>query len=462
MSAPLILLYFHLLAALGTYRVVRRSPSYAPMLLICAAPFDVNIAFGPTIITLAKTVLIVSLLTLIAYHRHRLRITTLRERALLGIAGALVLATAATFLTAAHPGATLRETAKAVEYALIIWVVFATAEDTMLLPALAGTSTVVAVLALSQAFGGAPSVLVIAGVKLQRVAGPLEGPNQLAAYLGLCIPWLIAIEARRPRPTPWHDMLPSILALLGAVQLLTLSRGGIGSTLIAAGIATRMRPSRGLTATLLGGGVAACALTVGFALVAPEPSTHRVPTHQTFAQRLAPSNLVRCGILLITARGKTLDTSGASGGVGHRAQLWRAAIALWRRSPWLGIGAGNYELELPLVGLRGVRTHANSLPLQALAEGGILLFAVTITSMLVPIALLAPGRRPRHQAIIGAYAAGIGLAMHQIVDTLVFYPKVGVLWWIIAAYGIAMNSTQVIRPKDPMQQFLPRSLKRDI
>jgi O-antigen ligase len=129
----------------------------------------------------------------------------------------------------------------------------------------------------------------------------------------------------------------------------------------------------------------------------------------------------------------------APGAVGRRSQLWGAAWALWKTHPWLGIGAGNFELELKVAGVTGVRTHANSLYLQALAEGGVPLFAATLLTVYASLRTFARGPL-REPLVLGALAASIGLALHQIVDLLVFYPKVGEFWWIVLALGAARRS----------------------
>jgi O-antigen ligase len=116
---------------------------------------------------------------------------------------------------------------------------------------------------------------------------------------------------------------------------------------------------------------------------------------------------------------------------------------MFRAHPLFGVGAGNFELDLPDYGVYGVRTHANSWYLQSLAEGGIVLFAATLGMVAASIGAFV--RRPLRQSlraqtpwVVAALAASIALALHQIVDDFVFYPKVGAPWFMLL--GIAAAS----------------------
>ena len=128
--------------------------------------------------------------------------------------------------------------------------------------------------------------------------------------------------------------------------------------------------------------------------------------------------------------------SAYAGGVGNRSELWAAAIRMWLRHPVLGVGAGNFELELPFYGVLGVRTHANSWYLQSLAEGGTLLFAATLAILAAVVAAFARTVR-RSPWILGALAATLALSLHQTVDYLVFFPKIGGTWWVLLGIAAA-------------------------
>ncbi|MGB7016060.1 MAG: O-antigen ligase family protein, partial [Candidatus Cybelea sp.] len=138
----------------------------------------------------------------------------------------------------------------------------------------------------------------------------------------------------------------------------------------------------------------------------------------------------------------SLAPSAYAGGVGNRDELWRAAWRTFLAHPLLGAGAGNFELELPKFGVYGVRTHANSWYLQSLAEGGVVLFGATLA--LIGASIGAFLRRPfvaslRAQPpwVLAAVAASIALALHQIVDDFVFYPKVGAPWFLLLGIAAA-------------------------
>ena len=132
-----------------------------------------------------------------------------------------------------------------------------------------------------------------------------------------------------------------------------------------------------------------------------------------------------------------------NGGLGTRADLWRAAFAMFRAHPLTGVGAGNYELLLGQYGLLGVRTHANSWYFQGMAEGGVVMLLAIAFVVVVTILTFA---RSRNGFALAAFAASVGLCLHQIVDDLVFYPKVGAMWWLLL--GVAAASMAATTPKD--------------
>ena len=242
---------------------------------------------------------------------------------------------------------------------------------------------------------------------MPRIAGVLEGPNQLAGYLQVTVAMLAVWATARP-----SRLSGVALAFAACAGVLTLSRAGLfGLAIVVAivGLVLGRAGWRAMVPAYLGALAGGADRYCGWALYAHTANVLRV----------------------------SLEESAYAGGVGDRHALWQAALRMWRAHPWLGVGAGNYELELGEYGAPGIRTHANSWFLQSLAEGGVALFAATVA--LVATVLWSFGRRLRDGSpwIVAALAASMALTIHQVADYLVFYPKVGGAWWLLLGVAAA-------------------------
>lgn len=397
-----------------------RRASYGLAALIVTTPFSFAHDVLGTSITLSKVVLLGVLLGLATYPRAA---AALRERPAALLLGALALYFAASALTiagAAHRGAALRETFKVVEYAAIFVAAYccyrADPDDAPLVDATAVAAIVVAATALAQEIVGAPSGLYIGAAIVPRIAGALEGPNQLSAYCEIATASLGAWALVRS-----NSAVRTALFLIVWADVLSFSRAGlfglavVGAILAVVGGRAAWRALApalyGLGAGLLG--------AAWWAVYAHTPAVLRV----------------------------SLQPSLYAGGVGNRRELWAAAWRMWRDRPLLGVGAGNFELELPRYGVYGVRTHANSWYLQALAEGGIILLGATLALVGAILAALTGSPllarlRSGSPWVTAGIAATVALALHQIVDLLVFYPKVGGAWWLLVGIAAAARSAR--------------------
>jgi O-antigen ligase len=394
-----------------------RRPAWGLATMIVLVPFAFYRDVGTTTVTLSKVALLANAAAL-AIGRRDVRVLRRPAAALLiGCAAFVCFATALSIWHAAYRGPALRETLKSLEYlALFIVALVAATSDPDQRPiriAFAASCALVSVLALTQEFVGAPSGIWFAGHPIPRIAGPLEGPNQLAGYLGISLAVVLAY-ALRTRPTRYEL---GVLVLASAALVLTISRTGLEASLagLAVVVVVGDRSSRRVTLLAIGAG---CAMGAAVLAVWGFLATHSI------------------GGIDLLAYFTTATEAIAPGSVGNRSELWHAAFVLWRTQPFFGIGAGNFELELGLAGYPGLRTHANSLYLQALAEGGVPLFLATLALVTASIARFARG--PFSEPLVAAaFGASIGFAAHQVFDLLVFYPKVGELWWIVLALAAA-------------------------
>lgn len=387
-----------------------KRPRFAWLLFLLSDPFLFAYGIAGTTVTLPKLVLLGAIVGILSRRDAR---AALRD---FGVArgifvpfalflGSLLLSD----IVADSRGAAWRETLKMLQFALTCATAFLAyrldRDDKLLFRVMAGLVSCVALLALAQVRYGAPEATIIAGHIVPRVGGPLEGPNQLAAFLAFALP-LVAVEAFSRKPA-----LPALAAFaLGVFALLaTISRSGILSAVLTMTIffVVRRNPEAVVkvlrVCTGLGGAIAASMLAAV------------------------------CGVrVFVRAFGGEGDPY--AGGLGNRVELWRGAGAMWRTHPWLGVGPGNYELRIGEM-IPGVATHANGYYLHVLAEQGVIgLFAFSALTV-GAIGLFARG--VACPLVLAVFAALLGLAEHQLVDGFLLYTKIGVSVWTLVGIAAA-------------------------
>ena len=402
---------------LATAILTARRPAYGAAALAFIVPLSLDNSVAHTSISLPKCVLLGCITGLI--DRRADLLPLLRSARPLWIAfAALVVAIALSTIGAEYRGEVAREALKWIEYLLLtatVYVAYRLDPDAPLVAGALATSIVlVCASALAQEASGAPSQIAIGRGVAQRISGLLEGPNQLGAYLEAALAFAFALFAVSRR---WYESM--LLALIALTVPLTFSKGALaGCAIVVVTILVVMRPQLRRLVPLAAGAIAGISAT---ALVAYQAMKH--PVFGYDATALASADAVI----------PSVDTAG---GVGHRSELWRAAWFFFRHHPLFGVGAGNYERRLPEAGLTTVRTHANNWYLQALAEGGIVLFSATVAFLVTILAQLRTALT-RSPWALAAFAATLALAAHQTVDYLVFYPKVAEMWLVLVALGFA-------------------------
>jgi O-antigen ligase len=409
--APRVALALLVAAGVLILLLTLRRPVFGVAALIATDPFLFAYNIHGTSITLPKVALIAVALGLLAHVRRLQQERSWAAASVLLAAQLLFVATmiAASTHAAVHADA-LRETLKAVQYAAVLLVAYGAYrldpdEDAVRL-SLAPLTLLVSLLAFAQVFWAPAQMEVSAGLHLPRLAGPLEGPNQFAGFLGVMVPAMLAFAVFRRALA-----IERIAIAVGVIAcILTFSRSGIAAMLLACAVLLAVR-YQVRWRTVVGAGVLAAFITI-----------------------LAMAFAVFAG----SAHGRLAAVFGSAaafnGGLGSRTGLWHAAYAMWRSSPLLGIGPGNFEIAVGRYE-PGVRTHANGMYFQVLAEQGIAgllaMLAVVAASVLVFV------RRLNQPLALAACMAALAMAFHQIVDCMWVYPKVGVMWWVLLAIAAA-------------------------
>jgi O-antigen ligase len=396
----------------GAVAVTTRRAAYGACALVLVTPFALYRTLFATDVTLPKAVLLGVLVGLTAYPGSARLLLRRPMPLLLGAIAFYLVATILSAFGAAHLDLALREIFKVVEYGLFFAAAYlcyrVDPDAALVVEALAAVTITVSLTALVQELIGAPSGLYVGRAIVPRIAGVLEGPNQLAGYFEVAVAGVGAWAATR-RTT----LIAVALFVAVCADVLTFSRSGLAglAVVVAVVVVAGGRPAARALRPALAGFAAGLAGIACWGLYAQSANVFRMSFESAYA-----------------------------GGVGNRAALWQAAWKMWTAHPALGVGAGNFELELPLYGVMGVRTHANSWYLQSLAEGGVVLFAATIALIVSAIVTFARGIREASPWAVAALAATLALALHQIGDYLVFYPKVGEAWLVLLGIAAASRS----------------------
>ena len=141
------------------------------------------------------------------------------------------------------------------------------------------------------------------------------------------------------------------------------------------------------------------------------------------------------GTATADARGHLLSASSSG-----RHDYWQAALGAFGHRPLDGIGAGTYELWWNAQRPRPtVVVQAHSLPLETLAELGVVGLALLVAALRGVLAAIARRARTRDAAWITLFvAAGVWL-LHACIDWDWQMPAVTV--WLFAAAGVALAPT---------------------
>jgi len=427
----------------GAFFMALRRPAWLLGCLAFFVPFALYRDVAGTTITLEKALLVGTLAGLLA-SRARLWPDSTAARTILLAGLAVLLTIVLSFAHATYLGAVGREALKQLEYVLLAWcaigIVLARREQApaALAIGVGGSLFIVSLVGVLQAaLGGAPSGIAVDHQVVPRVAGTIEGPNQLAGYLEAAFPVIVFAPLLQQRRLVLARAV--LIALAITALVLTQSRAGITMVLLGFGAALWLdrRSARSAILPLLVGVAAGVAtLATWYGVITRNP-------------------------LVGLERFFTLTVLQNPGGVGTRNQLWTAAVELFKRNTLFGVGAGNFERLLPTVGLIGVHTHANSLWLQTLAEQGLIglfaMFALVFASLRTTFRAAGASWLAR-----AAFIGSACLFVHQFVDDLFFYPKVGMLWWLLvgaatAAIGVSSQTSAADQASFPDRMGGPSS-----
>ena len=280
--------------------------------------------------------------------------------------------------------------------------------------------------------GHGPEHFLILG-RFYRAYGTFEQPNPFAGYLGLTLPvalgWAMGQFPDKPRTTlRWLRWLAALAvpSILAVGLLMSWSRGGwLGAAAGLTGMFFFLPRKRWV------GTVLVVLLAVGGILalqggLLPASITARLTDFTEY-------------VSFEDVRG--VDVTVENYAVLERMAHWQAALTMSNRSPWLGVGFGNYAAAYAgssLINWPYALGHAHNYYLNLLAELGVLglLAYLAFWGAIIWLSIQVANRLrgPHRWLALGLIGGWLHLSVHHAVDKLYvnnIYLQLGALLGIL-------------------------------
>lgn len=418
-----------LLLAAGAVALVLRWPWLIWLPLAVFVPFTSGLRLGVASVT---DLLLAAGVALWFFDGARRRTLSLRWSPMSSLAGVFAATLFVSLFFAVDLGEGVSEVIKWLQLPVLLLVAptMLTAERSRwLAAALVLGACVQAILGLYQfIFQVGPEHFIILG-RFMRASGAFDQPNPFGGFLGLALPMALSLaiwawgEAARCKEQRWRQIVWALFytAAAGLIALGVLASWSRGAWFGAFAGALAVAVLRSRRAALISA-FSALLLAIWLALGAFSPAMLPKPLTDRLADLPA-----YFGLTDVLAQPVT-DENFA---VVERLAHWVAAQRMWERSPWFGVGAGNYAAVYPEVRLprwEDPLGHAHNIYLNMLAETGLLGFAVFLALWGAVVAwswrrsrAVSPvdsQQRWRAAVAVGVLGLVAHLAVHSLVDNL--------------------------------------------
>jgi O-antigen ligase len=297
-----------------------------------------------------------------------------------------------------------------------------------------------------------PDHFLIMG-QYMRASGVFQQPNPFGGFLGLALPVALSLAiwawselvgaGKRLVSAAWAIFYTGATLLIAVGLMASWSRGAWLGAVTGVLVVLVLRSRRAAVLS----GVAALLLTSMVLLgtlspaIVPQPITDRLADVPAYF-----------GLTDVLSQPVTDDNFSVVERIAH----WAAAQRMWERSPWFGIGAGNYAAVYPEVRLprwEDPLGHAHNIYLNVLGESGLLGLAAYLALWGGIVVWVwqrlriekQPGAEKRWQAAVAIGVLGLvaHLSVHNLVDNLFVH---GILVYIGLWLALVHVDTYEVSP----------------